>query len=369
MKTAIKVLAVILGLGLAGTEVWGTYGYFLKDQGEFNYIVAVMCGVTIFTALAPMFMVYCFNERRWGALVFMLITLPLAIAVTFAAALSRTGGTADNGEAQRIHNERVLKTAQSAEVEAKSAYDDAKAAAKTECADGRGLKCDKAEDRMEKAASRLDKARSDTAVAQDPKRDPFYSRVKAMTDALGWHMTEDQLRTYWPIIYPLAMALCAGACLAFGVPHGNGRKPALDPAPKLARRWRWPSWKSRKSPAPAVTDKPDDVPVTVPAIEPDERAPGPFKHGLKLVASSPVAIVDFIVERMETCDGGRVGESDLYKAYMRKCKAANAKPLSAGEFVPVLDKVCNDLGIRREQKGNKVYLVDVQLVKNSARAS
>ncbi len=195
--TLIDALAIVLGLGMAATEVWGTYGYFLKDQGEFNYIVAVMCGVTIFTALAPMMMVQCWHRRRWGTLVFLLVTLPVAIAVTFAAAVSRTGATADNSEATRLHNERVLRIAQDAEKDAKQAYDDASKAAKTECADGRGKRCDKAEDRLEDTAKRLDKAREATVVAQDPKKDPFYPRLAAI---LQGRFTEDQLRMYWPVI-------------------------------------------------------------------------------------------------------------------------------------------------------------------------
>ena len=112
---------------------------------------------------------------------FITVALIACIAITFSSAISRTGGSADTGEANRLHAERVLATAASAETEAKTAYDEATEAAKTECATGRGKLCDKAEDRREAAAARLDKARNATVVAKDPKKDPFYSRASALT--------------------------------------------------------------------------------------------------------------------------------------------------------------------------------------------
>jgi hypothetical protein len=107
-----------------------------------------------------------------------------------------------------------------------------------------------------------------------------------------------------------------------------------------------------------------------------EPKPTPFRHqkpALKLVASNNIAdmhgVVDFILEGLESGPGSRVSEKDCYKAYARACKAAGAKPVTPEDFVPMLDKACTDCAIARTHKSGQVYLVDVQLVNKSQKAS
>ena len=59
--------------------------------------------------------------------------------------------------------------------------------------------------------------------------------------------------------------------------------------------------------------------------------------------------------------------ADVYLVELEQ-PVANAKPVTPEEFVPLLDKACDDCGIRRQNIGGKVYLMDVQLVTRAAQA-
>ena len=84
-----------LGVFFTTVEVWGTYDFFLRDQGEFNYIVLAGCGVALACAfLAPAADTAWRNGWYWGAGL-ALLALPLALAVIVYAGVQRTGGAAD----------------------------------------------------------------------------------------------------------------------------------------------------------------------------------------------------------------------------------------------------------------------------------
>ena len=247
----LRLGALALGLYLAWCELSGTYDYFMADQSQvFNYIVKMMLGVTAFTAMAPALMSAAWAARRFGTLFFMVLALPLAVAIVFSAAVSRTGGSADNSEAQRIKNERALDLARKTETEATDALANATAEAKKECntgsGTGRGKKCEEAEDKRDKAAKKVDDARTTINGINNPRKDPWFSRAAALSEG---RVTEEQMRTYWPLLYPLVVSLAAGILLAFGV-H-SGRRPAPQPAPMRAPRERKPWGLSRKAEPPA----------------------------------------------------------------------------------------------------------------------
>jgi hypothetical protein len=299
----------------------------------------------------------------------------------FSSAVSRTGGSADNSEAQRIKNERALDMARKTEAEATEALANATAEAKKECntgsGTGRGKKCDGAEDKRDEAAKRVDAARATINGINNPRHDPWFSRAPALTRGM---VTEEQMRTYWPLLYPLVVSLAAGILLAFGV-HSGRRAPRATPQPapvvvarKERRKWRW----LRRQQAPVVTDvaRPphDHVEVIEPEIVEPKRSPFRRKSPeLRLVASNDhrsrmLGIVDFIIEGLESGNGTMVSEKDAYKAYAKTCRSAGAKPVTPEEFVPLLDKACDDCGIERVQRGGRVYLMDVQLVRPALEA-
>ena len=107
--------------------------------------------------------------------------------------------------------------------------------------------------------------------------------------------------------------------------------------------------------APVAHER-EDVHVDRAARHSPFRRPAP---SLKLVASNAnVAmggILDFIIEGLESGNGERLSEKDVYKGYAKRCREAGIKPASIEEFVPLLDRACNECGIEREHKSGKVY--------------
>jgi hypothetical protein len=383
------VLARLAALGLGGylayCEVTGTYEYYLADQGGVvNYIVKATVAITLVTALAPTFISMAFRARHWLLGSMLTVALLAAILVVFGAAVSRTGGNADTADQTRIKVERATKLAEKTEVEATEALKNATSEAVKECntttkgGTGRGDKCLLAESKRDTAQAALDKAREDLKNVGIIRRDPWGVRIAAMT---GGRISEDDVRTYWPITVPLVVSIFAGLLIQFGAhlkltpstpvaPQSPGPLPA--PA---ARRQRWTLPSIMRKEAAAVV-APQEAPQ--PVLEPITAEPKPpaFRHqkpALKLVAGGNTAamhgVVDFILEGLETGPGQRVSEKDCYKAYARACKAASARPVTPEEFVPMLDKACTDCGIQRTHKSGQVYLVDVQLVNKSQKAS
>jgi hypothetical protein len=396
-NTISAVLARLAALGLGGylayCEVTGTYEYYLADQdGVVNYIVKATVAITLVTALAPTFISMAFRARHWLLGSMLTVALLAAILVVFGAAVSRTGGNADTADQTRIKVERATKLAEKTEVEATEALKNATSEAVKECntttkgGTGRGDKCLLAESKRDTAQAALDKAREDLKNVGIIRRDPWGVRIAAMT---GGRISEDDVRTYWPITVPLVVSIFAGLLIQFGAhlkltpstpvaPQSPGPLPA--PA---ARRQRWilPSV-MRQEPEPAAVQTPvaaAALPVAARAIdavlpaEPMQPAFRRQKPSLKLVASNNVAdmhgVVDFILEGLESGPGSRVSEKDCYKAYARACKAAGAKPVTPEDFVPMLDKACTDCAIARTHKSGQVYLVDVQLVNKASKAS
>jgi len=377
----LRLGALALGGWLAYCEVTGTRDYYLAlEDGQWTWIVKAMVGVTLATAIVPSAITMSFRARQYILGLGMLIALPAAMLIVFAAALSRTGASTDIQEKTVSQATRNSDLDVAAEKEARDALKTAKEAIKAECDDGRGTNCRKMEAALPAAQQRWDDAVKALKGEKVVIADPWFKRAAALS---GGRVTVEQMQTYWPAVTPLIVTVFAGLLIAFGAHFKSPRQASPEVAPKLApitaprerMDWRltWGGQKGGLAPQripPPTASEPIPLEVVDAEIIEPERKPSPFRRrapGLKLVASnadmSALAIVDFIVETMESCPGGRVAEPDVYKAYMRNCKAASAKPLSAAEFVPVLDKVCTDLGIRREQKANRVYLMDVQLVR------
>ena len=333
--SAVLARIVALGLGsyLAYCEVVGTYEYYLADQGgKVNYIVQATVGITLVTALAPMFIAMAFRARHWVIGTLLLLALPIAILLVFGAAVSRTGGNADTAEQTRVKIVEAKALAKKTETEATDALANATAEAKKECntgsGTGRGGKCLLAEEKRDTAQARLDKARAAVVDAGVPKRDPWAMRIAEISKG---RISEETVRIYWPVTVPLVVSIFAGLLLAFGA-H-------LDLTPRA---------------------KPGQGEVV-------EPKPPPFKkEPLRLVASNNNlmgTILDFMCVDFERCAGSRVSETDAYRAYAER----HPMPVTPEEFVPVFDRACAECGIQRESVGGKVYLMDVKILEPSER--
>jgi hypothetical protein len=330
---AMRLAAFGLGLYLTYCEVTGTRDYYLAvEHDKYTWIVKAMIGITLATAVTPTVITMAIRARQWALALGFLVMLPVAILIVFAAAVSRTGASADMQHQVVQQAARNANLDTTVEQEAYKRLNDVRVDTKKECDDGRGTNCKALEKQRDEAQKAWDDAVKAIKGETMSIADPWFSRAPALTKGL---VTEDDMRTYWPALPPIIVSVFAGLLIAFGTHFKTPSHLAQPPAPVRAL-----------------------------ATAPEPRESG-HKRDLKLVASNPgtgaVGVVEFISERMEAAPGSRVAEPDLYRAYVRDCEVASVMPLSANEFVPVLDKVCLDLGIRREQNGNTVYLMDVQL--------
>ncbi len=313
-----------------------------------------------------------FRARQWALGGALLLALPLAILLVFGAAVSRTGGAADHAQTDRIAEARARGLAEKSEAESTLALKDARAEAVKECntgsGTGRGHKCNEAEGKRDDAQRRLDRARADLKSAKDPRKDPWAERIASITNG---KISEEDVRLYWPVTVPLVVSIFAGLLLAFGARIETMPRAPTASNPVAEKPGSPKQWGVQKEAIPNQVLEP--VEIIEPEIIEPKRSPF-IRHQpqLRLVASNKNAmmhsIVDFIIEGLESGHGTRVSEKDAYKAYARACKAANAKPVTPEEFVPLLEKACRDCGIERTHKSGRVYLKDVRLV-NPALAS
>ena len=218
MTLLFRGAALALGVFLTYCETSGTYEYLMKDQGSFNYIVKAGCGVTIGTALLPVFAGMAWRARKYARALLLWLIFPLAVGVVFFAAIDRTGGTADLAQQQRAKDARARTLAEKTEKEATAAHATATEAAGAECSVGppgknRGNKCLEAEGKRDAAQGRLDGARAVLLKAPVKETDPLAERIAAYT---GDRITEEQVRLYRPLFLPLVLSILAGVFLSLG---------------------------------------------------------------------------------------------------------------------------------------------------------
>ena len=199
----------------------GTYEYLMKDQGSFNYIVKAGCGVTIGTALLPVFAGMAWRARKYARALLLWLIFPFAVGVVFFAAIDRTGGTADLAQQQRAKDARARTLAEKTEKEATAAHATATEAAGAECSVGppgknRGNKCLEAEGKRDAAQGRLDGARAVLLKAPVKETDPWPNA----SPHTGDRITEEQVRLYRPLFLPLVLSILAGVFLSLGAHMG-----------------------------------------------------------------------------------------------------------------------------------------------------
>ena len=204
-----------LGVFFTAVEVWGTYDFFLRDQGEFNYVVIAGCGVALACAfLAPAADTAWRNGWYWGAGL-ALLALPLALAVIVYAGVQRTGGATDAAQqgTKQIESDRKGWEKTEKEAEADLAVD--KQTVATECASGWRKKCSEAKDAQALTQKRLDDARAQLRkIAPTNSGDAASKRLAAISFG---YLTEDQVRLYQPLFLPVLVTILATLFLAGGL--------------------------------------------------------------------------------------------------------------------------------------------------------
>ena len=334
IQLAFRGAALLLGAFLTYCEVSGTYEYLMKDQGSFNYIVKAGCGVTIGTALLPVFASMAWRAGKLARAALLWLIFPLAVSVVFFAAIDRTGGTADLAQQQRVKEARAGDLAVRTEAEATTALAAATEAATMECNSGpvtkrRGGKCLEAEAKRDAAQARVDAVRAALAAAPVKETDPLAERIAAYT---LHYVTEEQVRLYRPLFLPLVLSILAGVFLSLGA---HMEVPGHSAGAKAGNR---------------------------PEAEKGSTIVAPANPGPRVVAPSTSSVPDIMVELLKPATGGRVELEDIFKAYVAACRPLGARALMPEQFADPARRFCHECGIRTQIMGERIYLLDVQLL-------
>ena len=369
MTLLFRGAALALGVFLTYCETSGTYEYLMKDQGSFNYIVKAGCGVTIGTALLPVFAGMAWRARKYARALLLWLIFPLAVGVVFFAAIDRTGGTADLAQQQRAKDARARTLAEKTEKEATAAHATATEAAGAECSVGppgknRGNKCLEAEGKRDAAQGRLDGARAVLLKAPVKETDPLAERIAAYT---GDRITEEQVRLYRPLFLPLVLSILAGVFLSLGA-HMDLPAPSNgSPRPRISFAWPRAAWRPRQAPAAPES-------VLAPAEAPAEPVP-PESKVLATAAPQPVLVVDqvkagsvpkILTELLQPAKGRRVEIGKVFEGYAAVCEAEGLRALTPDQFIDPTQRLCQECSIQTRVVGKRVYLLDVQLLASPA---
>jgi hypothetical protein len=363
-----------LGVFFTTVEVWGTYDFFLRDQGEFNYIVLAGCGVALACAfLAPAADTAWRNGWYWGAGL-ALLALPLALAVIVYAGVQRTGGATDAAQQGTKHVESNRKGWEKTEKEAEADLAVDKQTVATECASGWRKRCSEAKEAQAHTQMRLDDARAQLRKIAPPNSgDAASKRLAAISFG---YLTEDQVRLYQPLLLPVLVTILATLFLAGGLrmdfvkPDEAGRSAGF--------RWRMLSgWTGRRvkppnsAAQPASRQQPLDSSPAMPAAGATTLAPNRNVVALKprkpTKAVSPTestssingkVVVEFLRQCVPEAEGERVEWGEIFQAFRKWCVQEDVDPLNGRDFGVALDHICNAARWQTATEGELVYCID-----------
>ena len=368
-----------LGVFFTAVEVWGTYDFFLREQGEINYIVLAGCGVALACAfLAPAADTAWRNGWYWGAGL-ALLALPLALAVIVYAGVQRTGGATDAAQqgTKQIESNRKGWEKSEKEAEADLAVD--KQTVATECASGWRKKCSEAKDAQALTQKRLDDARTQLrTIAPTNPGDAASKRLAAISFG---YLTEEQVRLYQPLFLPVLVTILATLFLAGGLrmdfakPDEAGRSTGF--LRRLLSGWAGRSAKG----ATQVNDRSNSVAQPASRQQPLEASmpaagattPAPNRNVVSLSSRKPTkatsppestasingkVVVEFLRQCVPEAEGERVEWGEIFQAFRKWCAQKGVEPLNGRDFGVALDHICNAARWQTATEGELVYCID-----------
>jgi hypothetical protein len=347
----LRLFAFAAGIFFIYCEAVGTYEFQLSQQlnREVDYIVLAGTGFAIALGLLPMYAGHAVRNRQWGIAVACWLAVPIVMTVVYYAAIQRTGGGADQLEAERLRQSRAGTLAAKTEQDATTTWETARDAAKVECASGRGRKCVEAEGKRDHAWGEVTKAREE--LKHTPETRPASGESRAV--AILPFLTEGQVRLYQPMLIPVGISILAAVFMSISVLLHT------PPMPRPWQRWRnWLNWPSPSRPAGVIDLEP---------IEPAKEAPS-FKMQApqrpKLVASSSEgagSIPKILHAMLEPAVGSNVEAQECHAGYAAQCLAEGKRAVPPVQFVDPLVQFCGRAGIRTKAVGARFYLLDVEL--------
>jgi hypothetical protein len=312
-----RLAAIGLGLWLAYAEATGTYEFYMAKQGSFDFVVKAAVGISLATVLLPHFLGRAIRERRLLRAAAILTGFALAVVVVLSAGVHRTGSTADLAEAERAQVKRQLDAAKANVNDAEAALADDKSLKKAECKTGVGNECKKLAQAGREALATTIELRKQYADTKEPPEDNTPKRLSAL---IGGLVNPEQVRTFHPMLVPIAVAFIAGLCITIGLETPLPSKPMGERKP-----WRW-----RRKEAEANRQ------VDTSVID---------AH----IVSGDLGV--FLTTSLQP--GKAVREDDVCLAYEMWCAAHGYAPIPRTKFKAAFVKLCRYAGFKRSK--GRVY--------------
>jgi hypothetical protein len=231
------VAAITGSVILTAIEVYGAVGY-LVSQNQPHYLIAGGAVLTVVAAMLPVLAARSWANRRYVLALMLWAMMIPELSVIVSAAVERTGSANDRANRDRQAEAQRIELARSAEREAKVMADADEAAARAECASGRGSRCQGLEARADQSRQRLEAARGVVAQAGIAPKDPLASRIAAVLP-----VSEAAIQLYQPLVLPLSISALGLLLIASGS-HQPKHREAQKRVGKRKRRRR------RKAAAP-----------------------------------------------------------------------------------------------------------------------
>lgn len=306
----------VAGLALVSIETSGSVSYLMNRDGGISYMVLAGAACTILSGFLPWIGERAWEEGQRLAAVFAFLIFPAAISTIAFAAIERSGSAMDRANASVAEQSRRIELADAAIADAKIAFERATAAAATECASGRGPRCQGLEVREREVHNALDAARSGAGNVGPKKTNALLSRLVAMLP-----LSEEQVALYEPLVLPLTLSMLSVLCVAIGL----GRpRDSLEPS--------------------------------------DARQISPPTTAVSVMARRQADLRDvakFMLDRMPRCDGSEVEIGAVYRTFVDWCSSQNLAALDPYEFARAFKTWCErgSISVRRRKSGTFVQNV------------
>jgi hypothetical protein len=382
------VLCVLFGGFFAVCEIYGTYSYFVAQQGGLDYVVLMGSGIAAAVPFIPP-VADIAGRRSWRGLGRALwLALPLALLVVMMAALQRTGAGTDEAEKDRAKGRAALALAQQNKTDAEAEirklgtvraladiqteltkakldpnYDrsgkctDATAkASRVLCASVASLEGEEAKAKeLAKHQKTLREARATIAAGSGASVDSLAFRISGYT---GGMVSEEQVRLWQPLFIPILASWLSAGFLTLGIrlDFTVEERPAASERPadtKVATTP--PSAPVRSVPTPPVRPMPT-APVTTNVVA------MPTKPAKPRIDAKP--LITYMARHVPEASGETADWGEMLKGFHAWCAQQEPPiaPMDKVSFGLALTAICKNADIRTLERNGRVYCVNRKIV-------
>lgn len=227
--SVLGCILAVLAIVVAGVEVDAVVAFMMEQHAPVYMLAGSALAAGLMPAL-PTLAGLLRRARSWGAVLVTYAAFVVALILVVTSAVQRTGTATDMAEEQRTLAKRAAGVAEATERQAVADYMAAQSAALTECKDARGRRCMDAEAKAELRRQELARARAALVVAPAAHQvDPGARRLAGV-----FPITEEQVRLYQPLLWPLLMSLLSYALFAawLAIDFGKTSPASIEEPPK-----------------------------------------------------------------------------------------------------------------------------------------